>query len=155
MELIMSASLGDMFSFTGYVKATSKRSLSDCIYTLRENRSRAGWFGGYNIRLVLPKATKSQSEWRFEIEYYRQSHRSSRSSHMVQRLKGVMYQEGGQTHVVAKVNFTGAALRWLWLAVADACQPRPAALHRQAGHVYDDYVDCALAAGHRPGDVAR
>jgi hypothetical protein len=28
----------------------------------------------------------------------------------------MMFQEGGQTHVVAKVNFTGAALRWLWLA---------------------------------------
>jgi hypothetical protein len=58
------------------VLATSKRSLSDCIHTLRENRSRAGWLGGYNIHLVLPKATKLKTEWRFEIEYYRQRRRA-------------------------------------------------------------------------------
>ncbi len=68
--------------------------------------------------MILPKSRKNPNEWHFEIEYYRQSYRSSRYSHVVHRLKGVMYQEGGQTHVVAKVKFTAAALRWFWLSLA-------------------------------------
>jgi hypothetical protein len=112
-----SAALGDFLSFTGYVQVTSTRPLNECIYALRESRGRVSLLGGFNTRLVLPKKATG-NEWRFEIEYYRQSRRSSRSSHMVQRLQGMMYQEGNQTHVVAKVHFTGAALRWLWLALA-------------------------------------
>ena len=37
---------------------------------------------------------------------------------MVQRLKGVLYEENGKTHLVAKVNFTGSGVLWLWLSIA-------------------------------------
>jgi hypothetical protein len=36
---------------------------------------------------------------------------------MAQRLKGVFYREGGHTHLLAKVHFTGAAQFWLWIAL--------------------------------------
>jgi hypothetical protein len=111
------SALGDFITFAGYVQATSNKPLPDCILTLREKPRSSSWFGGYNTRLLFPK-TKAQNEVPFEIEYYRQSSRSSRSSHMVQRLKGVMYSENGQTHLVAKVNFTGAGVMWLWLSIA-------------------------------------
>jgi len=111
------AMLSDVFFMAGYVKATSSRPLNDCLFTLRDSPRRSTFFGGYNTRLILPKSKAERKEVPFEIEYYRQSSRSSRSTHMVQRLRGVMYPEGGQTHVVAKVKFTGAALLWLWLAI--------------------------------------
>jgi len=112
------AMLSDVIFMAGYVKATSSRPLNDCLFTLRDSPRRSTFFGGYNTRLILPKSKAERKEVPFEIEYYRQSSRSSRSTHMVQRLRGVMYQEGSQTHVVAKVKFTVSALLWLWLATA-------------------------------------
>lgn len=112
------AVLSDMIFFASYVKAASKRSINDCLFALRDRPRSSTFLGGYNIQLILPKSKADRKEVPFEIEYYRQSSRSSRSTHMVQRLRGVMYQEGGQTHMVAKVKFTASALLWLWLATA-------------------------------------
>ena len=112
-----SQGFGDILTFSSYIKATSNKPLNDCVLALRESPRNSVWFGGFNTRLILPKSKTGQTEIRFGIEYYRQRRRSSRSSHMVQQLKGVLYREGGQTHFVGKVNFTISALVWFWLAI--------------------------------------
>jgi len=108
--------LGDLLTFAGYVKVSSGQPLADCVLALREQPHQAVWFGGYNTRLLFPK-TNAQNNIPFEIEYYRQRRRSSRSSHMVQRMRGVLFSENGQTHLVAKASFTGAGVLWLWLGI--------------------------------------
>lgn len=112
------AALSDFLSFAGYVQTTSRRSPNECIASLRSNQGTSVWFGGFQTRVILPKSGAAQNEARFEMEYYRLRRLSSRSSYVVQRLRGVLYQEGGQTHLAAKVHFTAGALLWFWLALA-------------------------------------
>lgn len=112
--------LGNGLSFTSYIQIVSNQSVDDCIYALRANQGRSAWFGGYKTRMVLPKMKSKQGERRFEIEYYRLHMRTGRTANMAQRLRGMLYPEGGGTRVVAKVQFTSGAVVWFWLAAVMA-----------------------------------
>lgn len=112
--------IGDVFRFAGYIQVSSDKSMDDCILGIRENQTNAPFMGGYTTRMILPKATQSRKPnqpYHFGMEYYRLSYRSGRPTHAVQQLRGVLYTENNQTHIAAKVQFTGAALRWFWLAL--------------------------------------
>lgn len=112
--------IGDVLSITSYVQVSSKRSLDDCIFALKSNQGSSLWFGGYRLRFVLAKARGSTHDRAFVIEYFRLRYASSsspRTSYLIQRMKGLLYEENGQTHLVAKVKFTASTLMWLWLAI--------------------------------------
>src|SRR5262245_51698914 len=111
------AGLSDLVFFASYVEATSSRSLKDCIFSLRDNQGTSVFFGGYKTSLTLGKSNASQTGVPFEIVYRRLSQRRrNRTSFVVQRMKGALYQEDGKTHLIAKVRFTIPALIWLWVA---------------------------------------
>src|SRR5437868_4505935 len=111
-----SAQLGDFFTFTSYLQLTSNRPLADCVLSLREQPRKAVWFGGYNMKLLLPK-NNNPNRFPFEIQYFRQRRRSSRSGQLAQRLKGTMVNENGETQLLAKVRFTGGAVIGFWLTI--------------------------------------
>jgi hypothetical protein len=105
-----------MIAFTSYVTFVTDRSFDDCLLALKEGQGTHTWIGGFNSRLVLPRSAQKPKQTPFEIEYYRQSSRSARSTYMAQLMRGLLYHEKGQTHLVAKVKFTGSMLMWLWLS---------------------------------------
>lgn len=111
----------DWFTFTGYYVVKSGRSRDACLAALRQNQGKdtlGNWgFGGHAIRLVLPRDFASQKQMHFGLEYYRLRYNSGRPTHVVQVMKGVLYEENGQTHVAAKVYFTRAGMMVVWIAV--------------------------------------
>lgn len=109
--------LGDLLGFTGYIQVSTKKSMNDCIYALRSNQGTSVLFGGYNTRISFSKPKGKQTDIPFELEYYRLSAKRGRTSYAVQRMKGLLYQENGQTHFAAKVKFTGSTLMWFWLSI--------------------------------------
>ncbi len=107
----------EWFSFPGYLTLESDKTPQEFLLALRENRGAATLFGGYVIRVVLPKTMPSWPPLPFEIEYYHRHQKSGRPTYVVQRLRGVLYPENGKTHLAAKIVFTSRALWYVWLAL--------------------------------------
>jgi hypothetical protein len=108
---------GEWFSFPGYLTLQSDKSPQECLLALRERQGASTLFGGYVIRVVLPKNMPSEPPLHFGIEYYHRHQKNGRATYVTQRLRGVLYTENGQTHLDAKVVFTSKAMLYVWLAL--------------------------------------
>lgn len=108
--------LSNIFKFATDIKVSTNKPIRDCVLALRESPRSSVWFGGYNIRVSFPKAREGSPDIPFMIEYYRQSGRSSRSSHLAQNLRGIFYRKNNQTYVLARASFTLIEVLGFWIA---------------------------------------